>query len=229
MNQLGKNLALALCLVVTLLAILGVKRKFGGDDNAALLSQPAESTEGTPQVPSKGVPQPRVLQAKPVAQHDQAIASPTTARYGDSDTESTPDSGYRISPVPMAVPSSRPSARTLDAPELVPVASSTAAPEARRVNDEALEATTVTETPTFPVASRPMPEFVLTGEDDSFWSISKQVYGSGAYYRALFRHNESKVLRPDQLSPGIQVSTPPLEVLRERYPADFPTGASSAP
>jgi|GEM_PF-6246106 len=47
MNQLGKNLALALCLVVTLLAILGVKRKFGGDDNAALLSQPAESTENS--------------------------------------------------------------------------------------------------------------------------------------------------------------------------------------
>jgi nucleoid-associated protein YgaU len=66
------------------------------------------------------------------------------------------------------------------------------------------------------------PEFVLTGADDSFWSISEQVYGSGAYYRALFRHNESKVLRPDQLRPGIQVNTPPLEVLQKRYPTDFP-------
>ena len=223
MNQLGKNLALALCLVVAFLVILGVKRKFGGDDNAALLSQPAENTEVAPQVPSKGTPHPRVLQAKPVAQQDQAIASPTTSRYGESETDSTPDSGYRISPVPIALPSSGPSARTLDTPELVPVANSTAAPEARRVSE--VEATSVTETPTLPVASRPLPEFVLTGEDDSFWSISKQVYGTGAYYRALFRHNESKVLRPDQLSPGIQVSTPPLEVLRERYPADFPTAA----
>ncbi|MDA1054673.1 MAG: hypothetical protein O3C40_29950 [Planctomycetota bacterium] len=67
-----------------------------------------------------------------------------------------------------------------------------------------------------------MPEFVLTGAEDSFWSISEQVYGSGVYYRALFCHNEAKVLRPDQLQAGIEVTTPPLDVLRERYPADFP-------
>ena len=63
----------------------------------------------------------------------------------------------------------------------------------------------------------------MTGPEDSFWSISEQVYGSGAYYRALFRHNETKVLRPDQLQAGVKVRTPSLDVLRERYQEDFPT------
>ncbi len=229
MNQLGKNVVLSLCLVVTLLVILGVKRKFGGDDNAALLSQQADDAEMTSPVPVKSAPHPRVLQAKPVGQHDQAIASPTTTRYADSETALVPASNYQISPVPLAVPKSAPAAGTLDAPELVPVANSTTSPVTRSVGDQALESAALIETPTFPVATRPLPAFVLTDADDSFWSISKQVYGTGTYYRALFRHNESKVLRPDQLSPGIQVDTPPLEVLRERYPSDFPTDLPTAP
>ncbi|HUG70077.1 MAG TPA: hypothetical protein VMM76_20170 [Pirellulaceae bacterium] len=220
MNQLGKNLVLSLCLVATLLVILGVKRKFGGEVRPALLSQQADNSEAS--APAKSSPRPRVLQAKPAAQHDHAIASPTTTRYADSEADSSTASSYPISPVPTAVPRSAPSARPLDVPALVPFANSTPSPDTGNVSGEASESATVIDTPTVPVASRMLPEFVLTGAEDSFWSISEKVYGSGVYYRALFRHNESKVLRPDQLRPGIQVKTPPLEVLRERYPADFP-------
>ena len=79
-----------------------------------------------------------------------------------------------------------------------------------------------------PETKRPLPEFVITGPEDSFWSISEKIYGSGTYYRALFRHNEGQVLRPDQIRAGIEVRTPPLTMLKQLYPADYPSEASPA-
>ena len=64
--------------------------------------------------------------------------------------------------------------------------------------------------------------WIITGPDDSFWSISEKAYNSRAYYRALFRHNRNAVLRPDQLKAGIEIEVPPLETLRRLYPTDFP-------
>ena len=225
MNQLGKNLFLALCVVAALLVILGLKRKFGGDGEAALLSQPSEESKITSPGPVMGLPQPRVLQAKPVTQHERAILSPTNSQYAGLETESSSTSSVPIAPIPITVPSPRP----LDAPELVPLDEPTTPPVTAGVGDELPEATTLSETPTVPVAARPLPQFVLSDSEDSFWSISERVYGSGAYYRALFRHNEAKVLRPDQLRPGVEVTTPSLEVLRELYPSDFPEHPSSTP
>jgi nucleoid-associated protein YgaU len=63
---------------------------------------------------------------------------------------------------------------------------------------------------------------ITTGPNDSFWTISEAVYGSKAYYRALFRHNRQAVLRPDQLKAGIELEVPPLETLRSLYPEEFP-------
>jgi len=223
MNQLGKNLVLSLCVVATLLVILGVKRKFGGDGKAALLSQPSEEIEMTAPTTSRNSPRPRVLQAKPVTQHDdRAILSPTNPQYLDSEFEPSQATGVPLAPIPSANP--YPAPRPLDAPDLVPVDVSATSPVTDTVDDEVPQATSAIETPTIPAATRPLPELVLTRPEDSFWSISERVYGSGTYYRALFRHNEANVLRPDQLRAGVEVRTPPLEVLRERYPADFPGG-----
>lgn len=228
MNQLGKNVILSLCVVATLLVIIGLKRKFSGGD-ASLLSQPSEAVDPPQQNSPKNSPRPRVLHATSTSQHDQAILSPTSPQYADSETETSPASGLPVVPVPTANSNSNISPRPLDAPDLVPVGVGAAFGVTDHIDDEGPESTTAINSSTAHPATRALPESVLTDADDSFWSISEKVYGTGVYYRALFRHNEAKVLRPDQLRAGIELNTPPLEVLREKYPADCPKDPLFAP
>jgi nucleoid-associated protein YgaU len=54
--------------------------------------------------------------------------------------------------------------------------------------------------------------------NDSYWTISERVYGSGAYFRALAEQNRGKAARPDRLSPGLVISTPPVTRLEKDYP-----------
>jgi hypothetical protein len=227
MNQLGKNLALSLCVVATLLVIVGLKHKFAADGKSPLLSQPSEDRTTTALGPTRSSPRPRVLQAKPLTQHDRAILSPTHSQYADSETDYSVTGGHQVMPIPNPSPATSP--RPLSPPGLVTVERATTSPIIDSIGEQMPEVTPRSETPTVPVAAQPLPEFVVTGAEDSFWTISERVYGSGAYYRALFRHNEAKVLRPDQLRAGVEVRTPSLEVLQELYPADFPQGPAFTP
>ena len=54
--------------------------------------------------------------------------------------------------------------------------------------------------------------------NDSFWTISEKVYGSGAYFRALAEQNRGKAARPDRLPPGLVITTPPVAQLEKDYP-----------
>ncbi len=54
--------------------------------------------------------------------------------------------------------------------------------------------------------------------NDSFWTISEKVYGSGAYFRALAEQNRGKAARPDRLPPGLVIATPPVAQLEKDYP-----------
>src|SRR5208337_2788912 len=54
--------------------------------------------------------------------------------------------------------------------------------------------------------------------NDSYWTISERVYGSGAYFRALAEQNRGKAARPDRLPPGLLISTPPVARLEKDYP-----------
>lgn len=238
MKQLGKNLFLTLGIVAALLVVLGLKRNFDGEGGAVLLSQPTENpqlaTRPSASGEASGERRPRVLQAKPVTQHEHAIPSPTTSPYASSEFEPAPKgTAPRLTlPTPIAPTPRQPpvaSVRPLEVPELVATDESLTSPATATVGDEVPQLSPLIETSTVPVAARPLPEFVLTDSEDSFWSISERVYGSGTYYRALFRHNEANVLRPDQLRAGVEVRTPPLNVLRELYPADFPQDASLTP
>jgi len=56
--------------------------------------------------------------------------------------------------------------------------------------------------------------------NDSYWTISQRVYGSGAYFKALAEANRGKAARPDRLTPGLLISTPPVAQLEKDYP-DF--------
>lgn len=53
---------------------------------------------------------------------------------------------------------------------------------------------------------------------DSYWTISKQVYGTGAYFRALAEHNRSKFPDENRLTVGDVVSTPGAADLERSYP-----------
>jgi len=72
--------------------------------------------------------------------------------------------------------------------------------------------------------SGPMPTPMPRGDgkyevqpNDSYWTISERVYGNGAYFRALAEQNRGKTARPDRLSPGLVISTPPVVQLEKDY------------
>jgi nucleoid-associated protein YgaU len=54
--------------------------------------------------------------------------------------------------------------------------------------------------------------------NDSYWAISEQVYGSGAYFKALAEHNRGNGKSEDQLQPGDLILAPPLADLEKSYP-----------
>lgn len=70
------------------------------------------------------------------------------------------------------------------------------------------------------------------GPNENFWSISKRLYGSGAYFKALYEHNRRNYPSPNQLQPGDVISAPSAQVLQQTYPRLCPkpaaAGASSS-
>lgn len=56
------------------------------------------------------------------------------------------------------------------------------------------------------------------GPNENFWVISKQLYGTGAYFKALYEHNRQKYPRANQLRAGDVISTPSAQALEQTYP-----------
>ena len=54
--------------------------------------------------------------------------------------------------------------------------------------------------------------------NDSYWLISKRLYGSGAYFKALAEHNRSEHPLDGQLRVGDCISTPALAKLVDSFP-----------
>ena len=54
--------------------------------------------------------------------------------------------------------------------------------------------------------------------NDNFYTISKKVYGTGAYFEALARHNKEQFPKSNQIRIGDVVQTPPRETLEGKYP-----------
>ena len=53
---------------------------------------------------------------------------------------------------------------------------------------------------------------------DSFWSISKRVYGTGKYHAALTKFNHTTIPDPAKIKPGMEVVVPDTQVLEAKYP-----------
>ncbi|MDG2387823.1 MAG: LysM peptidoglycan-binding domain-containing protein [Planctomycetaceae bacterium] len=53
---------------------------------------------------------------------------------------------------------------------------------------------------------------------DSYWSISRQAYGSPLYYRALAEFNEKAIPNPENMTAGTAIQIPSSNDLERRYP-----------
>ncbi len=54
--------------------------------------------------------------------------------------------------------------------------------------------------------------------NDTFWSISKRAYGSGAFFKALYEYNRKRHKAADELVLGQELLVPDENVLRRTYP-----------
>ena len=58
--------------------------------------------------------------------------------------------------------------------------------------------------------------------NESYWTISKKFYGTGAYFKALAEHNRSRVAQDDRLDFDDVISVPGLEAVEKEYPGLCP-------
>jgi len=78
-------------------------------------------------------------------------------------------------------------------------------------------------------ARSPRAPVYLVEQTDTYWSISKKLYGTPRFFQALAEHNRDRVPQPEQLRAGVELQTPPVEELVEQYARFIPAGASGVP
>ncbi|MCA9085522.1 MAG: LysM peptidoglycan-binding domain-containing protein [Planctomycetaceae bacterium] len=57
--------------------------------------------------------------------------------------------------------------------------------------------------------------------NDTYWTISKRMYGTAIYFSSLALYNQHRIPDPKKLRPGMKVLVPPPEILQERFPEFF--------
>ena len=67
-------------------------------------------------------------------------------------------------------------------------------------------------------------DYYVVQPQDNFWTISRKKYGTSRYFQALAEVNKSRIPDPSRMRPGMKVSTPPAELLEERYGQFMPPG-----
>jgi nucleoid-associated protein YgaU len=67
-------------------------------------------------------------------------------------------------------------------------------------------------------------DYYVVQPQDNFWTISRKKYGTSRYFHALAELNKSRIPDPGRMRPGMKVSTPPAEMLEERYGQFMPPG-----
>jgi len=74
------------------------------------------------------------------------------------------------------------------------------------------------EDPANSMVQDPGSEEYVVEPDENFWAIAKKLYGSGAYFKALYEYNRPQYPRSDQLRAGDIIAAPPLTILERKYP-----------
>ncbi|MGC1275957.1 MAG: LysM peptidoglycan-binding domain-containing protein [Planctomycetaceae bacterium] len=99
------------------------------------------------------------------------------------------------------------------------------------------EATAMQDSPFDPAEPAPEPvaqpetpagqlKHYVVAENDSYWSISKRVYGTPIFFHALARFNSERVPNPERLKPGMKILTPPPQELSARFPKLVSSGTT---
>jgi len=60
--------------------------------------------------------------------------------------------------------------------------------------------------------------------DETYWSISKKLYGTVRYFQALAEHNRHRVGDPKHLRPGMKILVPEAELMEQLYAKILPGG-----
>ncbi len=58
--------------------------------------------------------------------------------------------------------------------------------------------------------------------NDNYWAISKKLYGSGGYFKALAEHNRGRIPQENRLVVGDLISAPSVSELQKSYPGLCP-------
>lgn len=118
----------------------------------------------------------------------------------------------------------QPEPTTLSAPEF---AASEPAPSPRTPAQDA-SASPVQQRQAAPAEVGGQSDYVTAGQNESYWTISKRVYGTPIYFHALAKHNERRIPDPKKLRAGMSVLTPPAAELQASYPKLISQGAAPA-
>ncbi|QDT38025.1 LysM peptidoglycan-binding domain-containing protein [Stratiformator vulcanicus] len=69
------------------------------------------------------------------------------------------------------------------------------------------------------------PKVYVVEKNDSYWTISKRVYGDARLFQALAKFNQPRVRDAKELKPGMMVLIPKISELRSRFPRFVPRAA----
>ncbi len=67
-------------------------------------------------------------------------------------------------------------------------------------------------------------DYYVVQPQDNFWTISRKKYGTSRFFHALAELNKERIPDAGRMRPGMKVSTPPAEILEERYSQFLPPG-----
>jgi len=144
-------------------------------------------------------------------------ASESPLRYGQATSSSVQvtavPSSVQNTTVPQPAPSYEPAPRS-GYQAAVPVgayAAPVAAPGASEIGSAGSTAA--------PVAG---PGKYMIQPNDSYWTISEQLYGTGAYFQALAEHNRKKFPDENRLRAGDEILAPAVAELEKSYPSLCP-------
>lgn len=75
------------------------------------------------------------------------------------------------------------------------------------------------------VRNDPQGSSYVVQSNDNYWSISERLFGTGAYFQALAKHNAKKFPREDKLQTGDVIFAPSAAELERLYPELCPSPA----
>ena len=106
-------------------------------------------------------------------------------------------------------------------PQPVPQPAPTTSPRRQVVEHSRVQQPQRSATATIPASpghERVAGDQYVVQPNDNYWEISRKLYGTGDFFKALFEHNRAQFPRPDQLRPGAVITCPSVAALVQTYP-----------